>query len=217
MNLLPWSYSKLTSFERCPRYGRAKYIDKSLPYVESPAAKEGNECHAAIEAHVNNSEPLPAKWTWVQQFIPDYKAGDTLKAEGWLNVNADGTPAPRKSWFTTKIDLLQIEDGDIAWIIDWKTGKPWEDPDQLKCYSVAVKAHYPHVRHWRGMYVWLKEKRVGEVHTLSPARTLTKLQERVAKVDTSDTPKPNKLCDWCELQTCEFYTGRKGHDKHANV
>ena len=206
-SLLPWAYSKLTMFERCPKLGRAKYITKELPYVESEAARLGNEVHDALEKFINNAVPLPEKWAWVSEFVPPYEAGDTFVAERWFNFNEHAQPTPGRSWFTTKIDLLQIEDEDIAWIIDWKTGRPWEDPDQLNIYSTAIKAHYPRVRHWRGMYVWLKERKVGEVHTLSPAKTFDGLVERVKAVETGDIARKNKLCPWCELTTCKYYTG----------
>jgi RecB family exonuclease len=212
-NLLPWSYTKLTTFERCPKLGYARYIAKTLPYVESEAARLGNEVHAALEKLIVDGVPLPEKWAWVGEFVPETKPGDVVRAEDWFNFNMDNQPTPARSWFTTKIDFLQIEDGDVAWVLDWKTGKPWEDPDQLNVYATAVKAHYPHVRHWRGMYVWLRERRVGEVHTLSPGRTFAKLVERVKAVDTSDTPRKNKLCPWCELTTCKYYTGEKVSEK----
>jgi hypothetical protein len=212
MNLLPWSYTKLTSFERCPRYGRAKYITKELPYVESEAAKEGKELHAAVDAYVGEGEPMPPKWSWAVDYIPQNKEGDLLLSELEIFIDSRGEPCTKvnEPWFWFKLDMLQIEDADIAWIMDWKTGKPWEDPEQLNVYSSGVKAHYPYVRHWRGMYIWLKERRIGEVHTLSPARTFNKLVERVKAVDTSDVAKRNKLCPWCDLTTCEHYTGKKG-------
>ena len=211
MSLLPWSYTKLTTFERCPKLGRARYIDRTLPYVESEAAKEGNRVHNAIEHYVRGVAELPEDLTWVTDFIPSKQSEDDLIcAERWFNFSIENQPTYTKDWFTAKVDLLQIEDGDIAWIIDWKTGKPWEDPDQLNVYSTAIKAHYPDVRHWRGMYIWLKERKVGEVHTLSPGRTFNRLVERVKAIDTSDTAKKNKLCPWCELTICKYYTGEKG-------
>ena len=207
-SLLPWSYTKLTTFERCPKLGRAKYIDKTLPYVESEAAKEGIRVHDAIEHYVRDGAALPKDLEWVTDFIPGKKyEDDIICVERWFNFSEFGQPIHTKGWFTTKVDLLQIEDGDIAWIIDWKTGKPWEDPDQLNVYSTAIKAHYPRVRHWRGMYVWLKERKVGEVHTLSPAKTFDGLVERVKAVETGDIARKNKLCPWCELTTCRYYTG----------
>jgi PD-(D/E)XK nuclease superfamily len=211
-SLLPWSYTKLTTFERCPKLGRARYITKTLPYIESEAAKEGNRVHDAIEHYVKDGVALPSDLTWIIDFIPSKRYEvDILSVERWFNFNEHNQLTHSKSWFTAKIDLLQIENGDIAWIIDWKTGKPWEDPNQLNIYSTAVKAHYPKVRHWRGMYVWLKLKKVGEVHTLSPGQTFLKLVERVKVVETGDIAKKNKLCDWCDLEACKFWTGKKGN------
>jgi hypothetical protein len=60
------------------------------------------------------------------------------------------------------------------------------------------------------MYIWLKEKRVGDVHTLSPGQTFHKLVERVKAVETGDVAKRNKLCNWCDLTSCKHWTGKKG-------
>jgi len=211
MTLTPWSYTKLRAFETCPRKGRAQYISRELPYRESEAAREGNKVHKLLEDRVSEGAPLPAEYAWLEAFIPvKAKEDDILIAEPWLHIGEDGHPCKRtNAWFTAKIDLLNIEDMDLAVIIDWKTGKPWEDPDQLNVYAALVKAHYPYVRHWRGFYVWLKTKAIGEVHTLSPAVSLRKMKERTATVDTSDTPKKSKLCPFCPLERCEFYTGEK--------
>lgn len=215
-SLLPWSYTKLATFERCPKLGYARYISKTLPYVESDVAKEGNRVHNAIEHYIRDGVALPNDLEWIVDYIPEKKyEGDIVAVERWFNFDQENRLAHTRSWFTTKVDLLHIEAGDIAWIFDWKTGKPWEDPDQLNIYSTAIKAHYPHVRHWRGMYVWLKPRKVGEVHTLSPGKTFSKLVERVKGVDTSDTARKNKLCDWCDLETCKHWTGVKGEGKRA--
>jgi hypothetical protein len=183
--------------------------------VESEAAKLGNEVHTVLEEHIKEGTSLPEKWAWLADFVPSWEAGDTVRAEDWFNFSQNNQPTLTRSWFTAKVDLLHIEQEDVAWILDWKTGKPWEDPDQLNTYSVAIRAHYPHVRHWRGMYVWLKERRIGEVHTLSPGKTFSRLVERVKAVDTSDTARKNKLCDWCDLEMCKYWTGAKGEGKRA--
>jgi hypothetical protein len=215
-NLLPWSFSKLKAFEICPRQGYAKYISRELPYVETEAQHKGNEFHKAMEDRIKEGMPILGEYAWAEDYVPrQVKPDDILLAEVPLDLNVNGEPLPKghakhERWFTCKIDVLQIEDDDVCWLIDWKTGKPWEDSDQLNLYSVVVKAHYPHVRHWRGFYVWLREQRVGMVHTLSPGRAAHKLRERIERVDVSDTPKKNPLCPWCAVARCENYTGGIG-------
>ena len=79
-NLLPWSYTKLTTFERCPKLGYARYIAKTLPYVESEAAKEGNRVHDAIEHYVRDGVALPKDIEWVTDFIQVRSTRETLSA-----------------------------------------------------------------------------------------------------------------------------------------
>jgi PD-(D/E)XK nuclease superfamily len=219
MQLAPWSYSKLTAFERCPRQGYARYIAKTLPYVESDAARRGNEVHKAIEDNIKYFKPLPQEYQWLAEFIPVPNIDDVVLAEMAFGITKDGETRvhlpnkpyawPDDTWFMAKIDYLLIEPSGLAWIIDWKTGRPWENPDQLECYSVLVSAYFKRVENIIGMYTWLKERRVGEPYKLPPEKTMNKLRKRIATVDTSDTPKRNKLCDWCPLESCEYYTGEQ--------
>src|ERR1700685_3469259 len=165
-NMAPFSFTKLKTFETCPRQGFAKYVSRELPYVESEAKNRGNEFHAAMDSRVTHGTPITGEYAWAEDYVPmKQRECDLLFTEIPLHINFAAEPLPEghdkaERWFTAKIDVLQIEDDDVCWLIDWKTGKPWEDPDQLNLYSVVVKAHYPHVRHWRGFYVWLREQRI---------------------------------------------------------
>lgn len=218
--LQPWAFTKLKAFETCPRSGYAKYIRKDMPWVDSEAKERGREYHEHFERYINSSTPFPNELAWCAELIPvPDRDTHTFQAEVALGIDEDGEPCGFHDpfcWFRGKLDLLDISlngtgHPDLAFIIDWKTGKPWEDPDELHLHAMLAKAHYPDVRHWRGVYAWLRNRAFGELHILSPAKTLDRLRQRIKKVESEigDYPRKNKLCPWCSLSRCENFTGAK--------
>lgn len=219
-NLAPWAYTKLRAFEQCPRAGRAKYVTRDMPWVDTGAKEIGRDYHERFKRYINESKPFPDSLSWCADFVPTpSKDTHTFKAELELGITEEGEPCGFHDpycWFRGAIDLLDISFGgkshpDIAFIIDWKTGKKWEDPDELHLHAMLAKAAFPEVRHWRGFYVWLRDRAVGDTHTLQPAKTLARLKERIKKVeaDFGDIARKNRLCPWCDLKRCEHWTGTK--------
>ena len=222
MNLRPWSFTKLKAFETCLRQGNAKYLTKELPYVDNEALRHGREIHKMMEDYINDGADLPAEHLWLAEYVPLHST-DTklLQSEVGLgiyhsltNYNNPSGFSDRDSLFIGKLDVLNIE-GDTGFIIDWKTGRPWEDADELQLHAMLAKAHYPDVQHWRGGYMWVKEKRMGDLHKLYPGATYWALLKRIKVVEDAleqgfiDRPTKNKLCDWCAVERCQFFTGAK--------
>lgn len=95
-------------------------------------------------------------------------------------------------------------------LFDWKTGKVREDPRELSCQALLLKAHHPEVTLIKGAYVWLKENRVGQMYDLSNTdrvfnanKAATGQQQEC--LETEHWPKePNALCGWCPVKDCEF-------------
>lgn len=208
MNLLPLAYTKLKAFEMCPRQARARYITKEYPFVETEAMRDGKDYHEMFDRRIKDDLPFSDVYSWCEQFVPTRSGGtDVLESEVSLGIDSENNGCSfydATCFFRGKIDCLNIE-GDTAFIIDWKTGKPYEDPDELNLHAMLVKAVYPHIKHWRGLYVWLRERKVGELHILSPARTYFQLLKRVENLQLEDIPKRNPFCKaHCELTGCEF-------------
>jgi hypothetical protein len=207
-----WSYTSLAAFENCPRQGYARYIAKTYPFVETEAMREGKRVHKAFENRIKNDEPFPDDLAYCEQFIPT-RTLDTVLIGSEISLGIDMDFAAcgffdSDCFFRGKLDLLNIE-GDTAFIIDFKTGKPYERDDELQLHAMLAKTAYPDVKHWRGFYVWLRNRKIGDIHTLSPAVSYRKLLARVEKLQLEDIPKKNPLCPWCELMSCEFNPRRK--------
>ena len=215
--LAPWAFTKLKAFETCTRQGYSRYITREYPFTETEAMINGRNIHKMMEDRINDGTPFTPEFAWLEQFIPTPTDGNELAAEVELGITVEGEPCSfyeNDCFFRGKLDVLNLED-DHCFIGDWKTGKPYEDPDELNIHAMLVKAHYPNIKHWRGFYVWLRTQKVGNIHVLSPARTLDKVRRRIDAVEEllatdPDRPKLNKLCPWCDLERCQHWTGKKG-------
>lgn len=201
------SYTLLKAFEQCARQAQRRYITKDLPFEESDASRWGTRVHEAMEARLNG-KPLPKEMQLHEAWFADLTGA---KAEVKLGVRRDWSPCgffDKDVWFRGKLDVLLLAPL-MAIIIDWKTGKRREDPDELEIFAALLHAHHPRKR-IIGWYVWLKDKAVGKLHDLSNTEAKTaEITERMARAEyairTNHFP-PNEtpLCDWCGLKTCEF-------------
>jgi hypothetical protein len=208
-----WSYSFLNKFLQCPHEAWHRYVLKDVPYVETPQMKFGNEVHTAME-HRLKGKPLPKLLERYEFFIEPLKRY-SVQPEMKLGVNATGEPcsffAP-DVWGRGKIDVPIIVK-DSAVLLDWKTGKVWEDPFELEVQAVLLKAHYPELNRIVGSYVWLNESRVGVIYDLSNTKnTWDKINATMTYLKTCETlnrweKKPGKLCAWCPVKSCEHNKG----------
>ncbi len=127
--IFPQSFSSLQVFDTCPRQYEAKYITKDVPYVQSPAAKRGDDVHHALEGYLKSGgmTRLPADmaaYTKYADWVLDRadKGGGTVLAERMLAVDADLNPVAYKSrsrWMGGKIDV-SIVYPTLVEVFDWK-------------------------------------------------------------------------------------------------
>jgi CRISPR/Cas system-associated exonuclease Cas4 (RecB family) len=121
-------------------------------------------------------------------------------------------------WFRGVADLIII-DGDLAWVIDYKTGKSakYADKGQLELMSLAVFAHYPKVKRVRaGLLFVISNNLIKENYVESQRESLW--DKWIAKYNVmssafeSDTwnPKPSGLCKrHCPVTECPHNGGNQ--------
>jgi hypothetical protein len=183
---------------------------KDVPYVETPQQKLGNEVHKALEYRLKG-KPLSKEHERYEFFVQPLGRYEGIKPEMKLGITAKGEPcsffAP-DVWGRGKIDV-PIVVKDSAVILDWKTGKVWEDPFELQVQAVLLHAKWPGLQRIVGSYVWLNESRVGVIYDLGDTNaTRNKIYEIMAEVATCEInekweKKPGKLCAWCPVKSCE--------------
>lgn len=215
---LVWSYSFLSTYDRCPRQAEARYITKELPYTESPEAAHGNKVHKVYEDALKLKQFPPVPYEYGVKYFHDIYAlpCTELMAEQQLGVTRDWKPTGffgNDVWGRGKLDVTAILNTTTAILFDWKTGNSaYEDPFELEVQAVLLKAKYPELETIKGCYIYLKDDRYGKVHDLSSKieRTKETIEGIMRTVGKGlFYAKKNPLCSWCALTSCKHWKERK--------
>lgn len=212
-----WSYSSLTAFETCPRRYHLTRILKTVKEPQTEATLHGNQVHKALEDAVRDSTPLPQKYAQYTPLVTAVLAAPGLKHTemkfGLTQAYAPTGFFADDVWCRGVLDLTVVQHGTVT-IIDWKTGKPKSDTDQLKLFAAAAFAMHQHATTVRTGYAWLAYNRIdtevfhrGDVPTLWGG-----FLPRVKRLDAAVAsgtfpPRPSGLCKaWCPVDKsqCEF-------------
>ena len=207
-----WSYSLLHCFDDiCPYQGEARYITRSIKFVETEEIKWGNRVHEAFEMRVGGNKPLPLEMQSWERFAAPYD-GRGARVEQWFGITADGHACDSRAanvWGRGKVDL-HIVNGEAAFVNDWKTGNSkYEDPFELEVSALLINARYPQLKKIIGQYTWLKDERTSQTYDLSnTAATWKRVCDIMTKIlawrAAGDYPKNRTpLCGWCQRFDCE--------------
>lgn len=217
MKKLTWSHSSLKDFEGCNRRYHEVKILKNYPFVETEAAKYGNQVHEALELYVRDGKPLPPEFSQFKEIVDSLlaKAGRKL-AEYQMALTEDLTPCEwfsKDAWTRGIADLLIIDDDNLtAWVADYKTGNnKYPDQDQLVLMSLMVFAHFPHIRKVNSALLFIVKGTMNKMTMTydQVEKNWWSYRERVARINeclTTNVWNPNQtpLCGWCPVVTCEF-------------
>lgn len=214
------SYTILSTYKNCPHQMAHRYIWKTMPYVETPEMKWGNDVHSAFEYRVGGAKPLPQNMQQWEQFAVPFD-GRAVAVEQKLGITSEGHACGFFSdkpqvWFRGKTDLAIIND-TTAYLVDWKTGgSKFEDPFELATNAVLLHAKNPQLRKIVGSYTWLKENRVGRMYDLSDTaatwKEICRLMAEIAdrKQRNEFEKKQSGLCKgWCGVETCEHWRAKQ--------
>lgn len=195
----------------CAHQGQARYIDKTIAFVETEEIKYGNRGHAAFELRVSGQKPLPLEFEKYEPFAAPFD-GRGAKTEEWYYIDVEGRACDRfaKNKFGHgKLDLVLIHK-DTAFLNDWKFGNSkYEDPFELEIGALLVHAKYPQLKKIVGTYTWIKEGRVSQVYDLSDTRktwneVCSIMQTILNYRKIAEFPKHRSpLCGWCQRWDCD--------------
>lgn len=215
-----FSYTFLRDEANCPHKAFRLYVTRDIPKEPpTPEMEHGNIVHKALEARIASGTPVPDDLACVRPLMAQFdllqNCGATVKAELGLAIDDAGQPVDfwdRNAWLRGKLDVVALG-VTHAQIVDWKTGKPREDPFELQIQALLLKAKYPKLCDVWGRYFWLKEQRQGEPHDLSDTeRTMRSIHSQIAAAEQYAKPwpkRPNPLCGWCRVTDCEHNTREK--------
>lgn len=214
-----WSYSKLKNYEVCPK--RMYEVDIAKSYVEAqdpdgPLAW-GNRVHDALKhALTTPGNVLPKEMAMYQRWVDRVKAGSgQLFVEQKYAINRmfqKTTYFANDVWYRGIGDVVRVN-GDIALVLDWKTGKILEDSIQLMLMAQCLFSHFPALKYVRSEFVWLKDDCTSpELFSRQEvADQWIGLLDRVnsmeqAALTMNYPPKPGRLCrSYCPVTSCPFH------------
>jgi ATP-dependent exoDNAse (exonuclease V) beta subunit len=211
----PWSFSKIKAFEQCPKQFYHEKILKEHPFVETNATRYGTEFHEAAEIFVRDGTSLDKRFIFALPMlesllakrgekIPEQKMGltENLQPCGFFSKDV---------WFRGIADLIILDD-DLAWVIDYKTGKNarYADKGQLELMALTLFAHYPKVKKIRaGLLFVVSKELIKDKYTEFDKAELWKKwlgkYERMCSAAETNTwnAKPSGLCKrYCPVTVC---------------
>jgi len=197
---------------------------KDIPQEASPALAAGDALHRAFQRRVELNLPMPTAYTmltdWGNELVKEYHPDQATLLEKQFALSEQLEPChyfSKRAWYRCKIDHLKLipwkDTGKyVAIVIDFKTGKPKEDDDQLALYALTVFKHYSKVESVRTEYWWTmtKDKDICTYTRKSASEAWDQIFPKVLELkrsieDNNFPPKKSGLCkEWCPVLSCEF-------------
>ena len=217
MSIAPWSFSKAKAFEQCPKQFYHEKILQEYPFVETEAIRYGNAFHTAAEEYIRDGTPLPKKFDYAQAMLDSLNAKKGVKlCEEKLGVTENLSPCSfyaNDVWYRGIADLLIVnEEDELAWVIDYKTGKSakYADKGQLELMALLVFAHFPKIKNVRaGLLFVVSNDLVKDSYADSDAGMLwAKWTNKYAIMKMAEkrnvwNPRPSGLCKrHCPVTVC---------------
>lgn len=208
---LIFTFTMLNSYRNCGYAMFRKYVKKDIPYIQSEAAKHGDEGHIAMERRIGSRQALPAQFQHCEKHAAAFDNRGALTELKLAMTDHGRTTGYWDSdcWFRGKADTVVLQPPK-AYIRDWKFGSSkYEDPFELECNALLLKAKYPELETIRGDYCYLKEDRVGQSYDLSRFRATWDEINRLVKLIEADrtsgvfAKRRSGLCGWCDVKDCE--------------
>ncbi len=217
MSIAPWSFSKAKAFETCPKQFYHEKILKQYPFEETEAMRYGTEFHKACENYIGSSTALPPQFEFIRATLDALNNKRGVKiCEKKLGLTADLKPCDffnDRVWFRGIADLIIVDVlAEIAWVIDYKTGKSarYADKGQLELMALTIFKHYPEVKKVKaGLLFVVANKLIKEEYEISSEPNLWEkwlgVYGRMEKAFDTDVwnPRPSGLCKrHCKVLEC---------------
>ena len=198
-----YSPNMLKTYELCPKKFYLKYIDGINMPVNDDMFEFGKNIHALASYYLRgeNLEKMEASLTEKERAVWDYLRA--IKYFGYEVVNTEYSLAVKigGTFFGGRLDAL-VKDGDMYYILDYKTGSIPKNPKydfQTMIYILAVKEFF-RTENITFIYIDLKNKEEVKV-VYSPEKEdefrnrLSDIVDKIAKEEYS-RKKDNCRCEY---------------------
>src|SRR3990167_7417552 len=204
--MVKWSYSSLTTFEKCPRQYEKTRVTQEVVDKGSAATAWGTKVHEAFERRIRDGVALPSEIAQCEPFVGQFCCkGRRVMVEHKMALNRRFYPVDFDSpdyWCRGIADVVVLHH-DKALVVDWKTGAVRKDSRQLVLMAAMVFAHFKELVSCKTAFVWVAhDKTTTETFQRHDVPTLW--QEFLPKVRCLESayelnkwlPQPGKLCGW---------------------
>lgn len=210
-----WNYTLLKTYrDICQRQAALRYIEKIFPYEETEDMRWGNQVHKAFEKRLQRKIPLPDSMRQWEPFAAAFDGRPVLcEMQIGVDINFQPVDYHDKSgalYGRGKADVAVLsQDYTHAFLGDWKSGTPREEPFEHEVNAVLLKARYPQLQVIKAQYFWLKENRAGPVHDVSHVERTQGEIRRIHQMILNDRSTghwpvmTSPLCKWCPDRGCE--------------
>ena len=170
MSISPWSFSRIKSFEQCPKQFYHMKVAKDYHESETEAMRYGTEAHLVAEEYIRDGKPVPSRFSYMNEVLEalNRRRGNKLtEIKMGLDVNLEPCEFKAKNVWWRGIADLVILDGEKAWVVDYKTSKSanYADKGQLELMAMATFKHFPNVtKVYAGLFFVIAKKVVKEVY-----------------------------------------------------
>lgn len=212
-----WSFSKLKSFETCPKKFYEQDVLKNYHEGQSEQLIWGDHVHKTIAKVLEGKLPgLPDEMSVYQKYLDMVaKLPGKLQVEQKYAITKDFGPtsyfAPNV-WYRGIGDVVKVGDSRGV-ILDWKTGAIKVDSVQLMLMAQCLFSHFPSIQKVHTGFIWLKEDAITmeEYNRDEMAGIWAGLLTRVTELEDAFKtlafpPKPSGLCrKWCPVTSCPHH------------
>ena len=202
----PWSYSRLSTYETCPRQYQYSYLERLKGFrPESPAAKRGTAIHERADKYFKGQLSMyPYEFQRVSGHLMLLKAKKAM-SEQKLGVREDWSPCDfgdKETYFRAIVDIVYNEPG-VCHVEDHKTGQVYDShPKQMLDYVAIAAAHFPAEEyHTRLIYVdqgIVTKPKITEANKIKPIRLMLDGRIKNAETDTIFPTRSGSHCSWCD-------------------
>jgi CRISPR/Cas system-associated exonuclease Cas4 (RecB family) len=213
-----WSFSRLNSYETCPKKFWHTSVRKDVIEPESEHMRYGKEVHKALELRVGNERPLPINLRHLEKHASKLASAKGQKlTEQQLAIDSGFEPCDwfsKQTWCRAIIDLAVVNPPHAV-VVDYKTGKISDDFTQLRLAGTLLMLHMPEIHTVDLCFLWTREKAITRDEkrlTRNDIKTvISSLMPRIRKYEkahkTESFPaRPSGLCKrHCSVTKCPHH------------
>lgn len=219
-----WSYSSIKTFEQCPKKYFHLKVAKDVKDEPGEAAQYGTDFHEAAELRIKDGTSIPLKfkrYASVVEVLANFPGEKHTELKLGVCITDKGYEPcgffAKNVWWRGIVDLL-IVNGEIAHMIDYKTGKnaKYADMKQLDLMAGAIFVHFPEVKKIKsGLAYVVSNEFPKKTHTAGQRDNyLSVFNEQLDRLEAAIdngvwNPKSGPLCGWCAVVKCEHHRPRR--------